>query len=89
MLLIGSLIALWPRPMRAAPALERIYEGLQELEYDRATHKVSEDDYRRLRRELVRRAGELQGAEEAARAALAREVAVLLSQPPTSGGSPS
>jgi len=89
LLLLGSLIALWPRPVRAAPALERIYEGLQELEYDRAMHKVTEEDYRRLRRELVRRAGELQGAEEAARAALAREVAVLLSQPPTSGGSPS
>ena len=74
-LLAGSLFALWPRPERAPAPVERVFEALRELEYDRAMGRVPEADYARVRAALVRQAAELADAETAARGALERELA--------------
>ena len=77
-LLAGSLFALWPRPERAPAPVERVFEALRELEYDRAMGRIPEAEYARVRAALVRQAAELADAETAARGALERELAAKL-----------
>src|SRR5690606_35315259 len=77
LLLLGTLFSLWPRAQRTALAVHQVYAGLQELEYDRAMDKVSLEDYRRLKADLLQEAARLHGEEAAAREALSRELAAL------------
>ena len=87
LLLVGTLVALWPRPARSAAAA-RVYEGLTELEYDRAMEKVGEAEYARLKGELMGQAAQLEGEEAAVRAALARELAGMPEVAPGQGERP-
>lgn len=77
-LVAGSLFALWPRPERAPAPVERVFEALRELEYDRAMERIPAAEYERVRAALMQQAAKLSDAETAARGALDRELAAEL-----------
>lgn len=81
-LIAGTLFALWPRPERASAPVERVFEALRELEYDRALGRIHEGEYQRVRALLVNQAAQLSDAETAARGALERELAAELNARP-------
>lgn len=86
-LVAGTIFALWPRPDRAPAPVERVFEALRELEYDRAMERIPAAEYEKVRAALMARAAKLADAETAARGALERELAAELQA--RRGGSPS
>lgn len=78
LLLAGTVFAMWPRPERAPAPVERVFEALRELEYDRALERIPAAEYEKVRAALMKQAAKLTDAETAARGALEREVAAEL-----------